>query len=233
MHACVKRYKDRILDTMKVKIVEFEYFALLLFLPETKGKSQKRQKILDAVKTFISSIDAVRDMNVNISKRHVTVESKDLAVKIESTKQFSISFIITTKKPLESINMIMNQVLEKLNKIVGKEMKSEIRVGTLGRHKLSRKYKPFSRLIGEDVMKDFSKLGVKFKPKMVEIGTEKTKKGKWSRFGVNAKIRRNILDIYLIFVYKDLFPNDIVKKAIRDTSEYLDKVLTTLVKDGQ
>lgn len=211
----------------------FEIFYLGFFLPKTRGKSDVRQSILDYIKTFISNIDAVRNLDVTIKKRVVWVENKDFSIFFDARRSFKMGYATSDEKHLVTLNNIMNQVCEKLNQMDKEKAKSEIvLISTLSSELRGRdRYKTISRLVKEEALQELSQEAMNFAPIQVRVSTKREnwrKSGRMARFNLTVEEKKTLLNVDLLNRYKRQFPIDITGKAIRDSKELLDKILKTL-----
>jgi hypothetical protein len=217
-----------------VKTVGFQSFILGFDLPKTTGKSDVRQSILDYIKTFISNIDVIRDFDVTIKKREISVASENFGVFFDSTRTFKMGFATEEEKALETINDIMNQISEKLNGLNKKNAKSQIFLAYTLAYELDKKIKPFSRLVRKEALEELSQTGMNFVPIKMNLFArteEKANKIRGSQITINARGKTRVLEIDLANAYRDQFPIDITKKAFRVSTELLNRILKILGGD--
>lgn len=211
-------------------------FSLAFLLPETAGRGEVRQSILDYIKTFVTSIDAVRKLEVRIRKRDISIQGEDFGFFFVSTKEFKMGFVTEQEKVPETINSIMNEVIKKLNAMENRKAKSEIRFACLLAQALNKKSvrASFSRLINKEALKDLKYSGMSFMPARLNFVTKKkAKKGLRARFRIIAAKKENTLELVLSNVYTDRFPVDIVDDSVRDTKEFSERILATLTRGKQ
>ena len=206
-------------------------FGLALVLPETRGKSDLRQSILDYLKTFITNIDAVRKLEVTVKKRTIQVYSNVFGIYFDSTREFKMGFATDKEDAVQTINSILNEITKKLNEMENKKAKSEITLVCMLGYPLKKKatWTSFSKLLDEETLSGLKYKRLSFIPTQVAFET-KMKKGraKHARFRIFREEEENILELVLVKEYKDRFPVDIAKSASGDVKEFLNELLGVL-----
>lgn len=206
-------------------------FGLALVLPETRGKSDLRQSILDYLKTFITNIDAVRKLEVTIKKRTIQVDAEVFGIYFDSTREFKMGFVTEKEDTIQTINSILNEITKKLNEMENKKAKSEITLVCLLGYPLKKKATrtSFSKLLDEETLSGLKYKRLSFIPTQVAFETKmKKERAKHARFRIFRREEENILELVLAKEYKDRFPVDIAKSASRDAKEFLNELLSVL-----
>ncbi len=211
--------------------------GLVFVLPKTAGRSEMRQSILDYIKTFVTNIDAVRQLEVTIRKRDLDISCEDFTIYFSSTRMFKMGFMTEKEKALKTINSIMNEVFEKLNDREDRKAKSEIGVISMVSRKMNKKSMRalISRLVNKETLKGLKYQGVSFKPTRMRLMAEKkANKGERKRaaiLSIAGSEEGNVLELDLFHIYKDRFPADMVSESIKDSKKLFEEVLATLARD--
>lgn len=200
----------------------------ILFLRfELAKKLETRQKMLDFVKGFISSIGAVQKSKVDMTKRTMAIGNKGFGVFFTTKRFFIIACGLRNEETTNSLNEILNEVLKRINEQNWKEASKIYAYSTLD-SEISNKLDPYSKLIRQDIIKNLLGTDKGFEPKRLEIwqppGTE-PREG----FYIISKKKVKILECVRSNVYTDKLPMDLVTNYYSELKKQSERILEQIV----
>jgi len=217
--------------------VIFQDFIIAYDLPKTRGKSNERNMILSNISDFVKGLKGISDFKIEMKKKAIHLSKGDIGIFFDSTRTFKVVIFIEKTiddSLLESINTIMNEFSQKLDKVVNQESKTRIEILDGVVYKLEDKNKPFFRIINEKILSEFSQANMKFAHKDVTLATGRPiGKGKNEGFTLRTRAKGSTIEVFSLNRYKGEFPNDMVRKAFRESKESLDRVLKVLMGNAQ
>jgi hypothetical protein len=199
-------------------------------LPKTRSDTRTRQSILDFIRSFLSSIDAVRELKVTMKKRMIDIEHENYELFFDSEGEFTMGIGMEKEENLGILNTIMNDICGRLNAKNWKEEKSKIRVYSFLQYKTEAKFDIFSKLVRNEALKALSEPTQVFEPRRI-IVSSKNKDSPVS-ISITVKKKENIVETSLVDMYKDEFPLDVIVKTYERLKEWQNRVSVKLISEG-
>lgn len=206
-------------------------FAVLLMLPKTRSDTGTRQSILDFIRSFLSSIDAMRELKVTMKKRKIDVDDESYGLFFDSEGEFTMGVGMEKEEHLRILNSIMNDICGRLNAKNWKEEKSKIRVYSFLEYDTETKLDIFSKLVKNDALKALSDESKQvFKPRRIIVSS--TNKDASISVSIMVGKKENIVEVSSVDIYKDEFPLDVILKTYERLKEWQNRVSVKLISEG-